>query len=60
MMILRFRDSQEHQDVLRKLKKMRESIEEIEDCLKDATETTSYRETYRDEPRSRYDYDRRY
>lgn len=57
MMILRFRDSSEHSDMLRKLKNMRESIDELEDCLKEASDT-SYREF--GERRSRYDYDRRY
>lgn len=57
MMILRFRDNEEHQDLLRKVKKMRQSLDEIEDCLKDATET-EYRRDY-DGFHSRYDYDRR-
>lgn len=58
MMILRFRDSSEHQDLLKKIKRMKQTLDEVEDCLEEASET-SYREREY-EPRSRYDYDKRY
>ena len=38
MVIVRFRDKEEHKDMMKKLKKMKEFIEEFEDCLEDKYE----------------------
>lgn len=45
MMIVRFRSSEDHEDLLRKVKKMKKFTEEIEDCLESAD--------YDDEPEYR-------
>lgn len=65
MMVIRFRSSAEHEDLIRKVKKMRKFTEELEECLEDAIEDgeVSYRheeEEYMDEPqyRGRYSYRR--
>lgn len=65
MVILRFRNDEEHQELLKKVKKMKKFAEEIEYCLEDSMEDDynyrgggSYRKDdedyYRHEPESRY------
>lgn len=36
MMIIRFKSSKDHEDLLHKVKKMKEFTEDIEECLEDA------------------------
>ena len=45
MMVIKFRSSDDHKDLLHKVKKMKEFTEELEDCLEDAM--------YDDEPEYR-------
>jgi hypothetical protein len=50
MMVIRFRDSYEHEELLKKVKKMKKFASEIEDCLEEHMEdSTDYREDYDDE-----------
>lgn len=50
MIILRFKSSEEHEDLLRKVKKMKKFAEELEYCLEDNMEDTAdYRGGYRKE-----------
>lgn len=56
MTILRFRNN-EDSDIMRKLKKIKQTISEIEECLDQASDI-SYRDS--DYEHSRYNYDRRY
>lgn len=59
MMVLRFRDSEMHEDILRKLKKMRKYTEELEKCLEEKIEEPEYREDDdydEDSPKGRYGY----
>ncbi len=51
MMIVRFRNKTEHSDLLKKVKKMKEFTEDLEECLKDAMEDDDfeYRGNYRKE-----------
>lgn len=55
MMIVKFRSSAEHEDLLKKVKKMKKFASEIEECLEDASEDSmdfrggSYRREYEDE-----------
>ena len=50
MVILRFRNSEDHEDLLKKVKKMKKFATEIEDCLYEHMEDDySYRENYDDE-----------
>ena len=68
MVIMRFRNNEEHRDLMKKVKKMREFAEELEDCLKMAAEEediefrggygNSYR--YEDEERPMRDMSNRY
>ena len=64
MMILRFKSNDEHEALLKKVKKMHESLDEIEDCLESAIDETEYRKRFDDDDdmryRSRYGYGRRY
>lgn len=62
MIILKFR-KMEHEDLLKKVKKMREFTQDLEECLEDAYEDEDYkyRTSYRkeeedewDEPKNRY------
>ena len=53
MVIVRFRNKEEHKDILKKVKKMKEYAEMIEDCI--AEEDEDYRYNYDDE----YDESRR-
>lgn len=43
MMIVKFRSSMEHEDLLKKVKKMKEFTEDLEQCLMDAMEEPEYR-----------------
>lgn len=43
MMIVRFRNSEDHEEMLKKVKKMKKFTEELEDCLEEAIEDTEYR-----------------
>ena len=43
MMIVRFRSSMEHEDLLKKVKKMKEFTEDLEQCLMDAMDEPEYR-----------------
>ena len=51
-MVIKFRSSDDHKDLLHKVKKMKEFTEELEDCLEDAMEDDfdyrggSYRKEY--------------
>lgn len=48
MVIIRFRSSEDHEDLLKKVKKMKKFTQELEDCLEEATEDESfYRGSYR-------------
>ncbi len=38
MIVLRFRNSGEHEDLLKKIKKMKKFTEELEDCLEERIE----------------------
>lgn len=64
MMILRFKSDDEHQALLKKVKKMHETLSDIEDCLESATDEVEYRKRFDDDDdmryRSRYGYGRRY
>ena len=61
MMVIRFRNSDDHKDLLKKVKKMREFTEEIEDCLEDAMDDDfeyrggSYRRDYDEDDMRRYE-----
>lgn len=68
MIVLKFREKEDHQEILKTVKKMKKELEEVEDCLETATEETEYRggsyrrERYDDDDwreRSRYGYSRR-
>ena len=39
MIVMRFKNSEEHYDLLKKVKKMKKFTEELEECLEDAMET---------------------
>ena len=64
MMILRFKSNDEHEALLKKVKKMHEDLEDIEDCLESAMDEAEYRKRFDDDDdmryRSRYGYGRRY
>lgn len=56
MMIVKFKNNMEHEDLLKKVKKMKKFTEELEMCLEDAMEDDeldfrggSYRKNYDDE-----------
>lgn len=52
MVILRFRSSAEHEDILKKVKKMKKFAAELEDCLEEVMEDEEeyrYRGSYRDD-----------
>lgn len=50
MMILRFRNNEEHEELLMKVKKMKKFTQELEDCLEEALEENAdYRGGYRKE-----------
>lgn len=60
MIVLRFRDNEMREDILRKLKKMKKYTEELEKCIAEKMEEPEYREDedYDDEdsPKGRYGY----
>lgn len=66
MMILRFRSKEDHEDILKKVKRMKKFTEELEECLEDAMdEDVDYRMSRRNKeldeeegmhPRGRYAY----
>lgn len=67
MMVVKFKSNVEHEDLLKKVKKMKKFTEELEMCLEDALEEDldfrgrSYRKEYDDEDmrmESRYGYRR--
>ena len=66
MMVIRFKSKEDHKDVMKKVKKMKEFIEDLEDCLEDVIEEDAdfrggrYRDEYDDEMRheGRYAYHR--
>ena len=63
MVIVRFRNKEEHKDLLKKVKKMKEYAEMIEDCLVESMEDDDedYRDDEYEESRrggSRYSYRR--
>ena len=68
MVILRFRSKMDHKDLLKKVKKMKEFTEDLEECLSEAYEDEdmdfrggSYRKEWDDEEESvhgRYGYRR--
>ena len=70
MMVIKFRSSEDHTDLMHKVKKMRKFTEELEDILKDCYEDdepeyrgSSYRREYDDEDmrmEGRYGYKRGY
>ena len=49
MVIVRFRDKEEHKDLLKKVKKMKEYAEMIEDCLVESIEDDDEDYRYRDD-----------
>lgn len=51
MMIVRFRSKEDHEDLLKKVKKMKKFTEDIEECLEDYMEEEDYgyRGSYRKE-----------
>lgn len=61
MTIVRFR-KEDHKELLKIVKKMKEELSDIEDCLSNATEETEYRRRYDDDDardyRGRYGYRR--
>lgn len=54
-MIIRFRNKEDHEDIMMKVKKMRKFATELEECLADAVEDSmeyrggSYRKEYDDD-----------
>lgn len=59
MVIVRFRNDEEHGDMLKKIKKMKRFTEELEDCFENAydDDRVSYHKDY-DEDEGRYGYRR--
>jgi hypothetical protein len=61
MMVIKFRSSDDHKDLLHKVKKMKEFTEELEDCLEDAMEDDfdyrggSYRKEYDEDDMRHYE-----
>lgn len=51
MVIVRFRNKEEHKDLIKKVKKIKEYAEMIEDCITESTEDENedYRYNYDDE-----------
>ena len=49
MVIIRFRNKEEHKDLLKKVKKMKEYAEMIEDCLEESIEDDDEDYRYRDD-----------
>ena len=41
MLVIKFRNSEDHKHLLKKIKKMREEIEDVEDIIKDCVEDES-------------------
>lgn len=65
MIVLRFRDNMEHQDLMKKVKKMKKALEEIEMCLEENSEDDGeFRRDFEEEDearmRGRYGYRRSY
>ena len=66
MLIVRFRNKEDHEDLMMKVKKMRKYVTELEECLADAVEDNmefrsgGYRKDYEDDKRmeGRYSYRR--
>lgn len=67
MMVIKFRSSEEHEDLLKKVKKMKKFTEDLEECLEEAMEDDfeyrggSYRKEYDEDDRrmeGRYGYRR--
>ena len=64
MIVVRFRNKEDHEDILRKVKKMKKFTEELEECLEDVMDDEmEYRGSYRKEwdedemsPKNRYSY----
>jgi len=54
MVVIRFRDDSEHEELLKKVKKMKKFTEELQDCLEEAMEDDGYdydfRGSYRKDP----------
>ena len=59
MLVIRFRSSEDHEDLLKKVKRMNKFTKELEECLEDAIEDDmEYRGSYHkdwdeEEPRER-------
>lgn len=49
MIIVRFRNKEEHKDLLKKVKKMKEYAEMVEDCLVESIEDDDEDYRYRDD-----------
>lgn len=67
MMIVRFRNKEDHEDILKKVKKMKKFAAELEECLEDVMDDNmefrggSYRKEYDEDDRrmeGRYGYRR--
>ena len=66
MVIVRFRNKEEHKDLIKKVKKMKEYAEMIEDCITESTEDEDEDYRYHDDDEyeeyrrggSRYNYRR--
>lgn len=57
MMVIRFKSSGEHEDLLKKVKRMKKFTQELEDCLEEAMEEEydfrgGYRKDYDDDEMS--------
>lgn len=52
MMIVRFRSKSEHEDILKKIKKMKKFTEDLEECLEESIDNEEY-----DSRRHNEDYD---
>jgi hypothetical protein len=61
MMVIKFRSSEEHEDLLKKVKKMKKFTEDLEDCLEEAMEDDfeyrggSYRKEYDEDDMKHYE-----
>ena len=62
MMIVKFRSNEEHEEAIKKVNKIKQFADELEDCLSQAMEDADYRTYYhRDKDRDRiYDDDYMY
>ena len=61
MMIVRFRNKEDHEDILKKVKKMKKFAAELEECLEDVMDDSmefrggSYRKEYDEDDMKHYE-----